>query len=129
MNDLLQTLQVIVRQLFDLISALVEFLWTSSISTPSPTFVGVILVAFLLGLLLGRFSRHAAREALEEVHESRSDGVVLDLERLTPLGLSVEEEAENEAMDISGIRSDEGREKPGQDGRRDHVGTEAAPDK
>ena len=100
----IQTLQVIVGQALDLISAFIDFLWTSSVSLPVLIFVGVTIVAFLLGLLLGGISKHGDEEAFEDSREKRADRVVLDLERLTPLGLSAEEEAESEVMDISSLR-------------------------
>lgn len=107
MREALQTVQALIGQALDLIFALADFLRTSSVSLPVPTFVGVSIVAFLMGLILGRISKKGGSEALESSHQGRDERVVLDLERLTPLGLSAEEEAETEVMDISGLRKEE----------------------
>lgn len=101
LQGLFQTIRVVAGQALDLVSALVDLLRTSSIALPAPAFVGIIVVAFLLGLLLGRISKHGVPEGFETSKEREADRVVLDLERLTPLGLSREEEAESEVMDIS----------------------------
>ena len=107
MEEVIQTIQVIVGQALDLISVFIDFLWASSVSLPVLSFVGIIIVAFLLGLLLGRISKGDIPEALENSEGREPDRVVLDLERLTPLGLSIEEEAETEAMDLSALRPGE----------------------
>lgn len=107
MRDLFQVLQVIVGQVFDLLSTFVEFLWNSSISMPTLNFVGVVMVAFLLGLLLGRLSTHRVSEVSDLSKEGEADRIPLDLDKLRPLGLSAEEEVEAGVMDISSIQSDE----------------------
>ena len=107
MRDALQTVQALIGQALDLIFALADFLRTSSVSLPVPAFVGVSIVAFLMGLFLGRISKKGGSEALESSHQGRDDRVVLDLERLTPLGVSAEEEAEAKAMDISHLQAEE----------------------
>ena len=107
MRDALQTVQALIGQALDLIFALADFLRTSSVSLPVPAFVGVSIVAFLMGLILGRISKKGGPETLESSHQGRDDRVVLDLERLTPLGVSAEEEAEAKVMDISGLRKEE----------------------
>lgn len=107
MREALQTVQVLIGQALDLIFALADFLRTSSVSLPVPAFVGVSIVAFLMGLILGRISKKGGSEALESSHEGRDDRVVLDLERLTPLGVSAEEEAEAKVMDISNLQAEE----------------------
>jgi len=107
MRDALQTVQALIGQALDLIFALADFLRTSSVSLPVPAFVGVSIVAFLMGLILGRISKKGGSEALESSHQGRDDRVVLDLERLTPLGVSAEEEAEAKVMDISNLQAEE----------------------
>lgn len=107
MREALQTVQVLIGQALDLIFALADFLRTSSVSLPVPAFVGVSIVAFLMGLILGRISKKGGSEALESSHQGRDDRVVLDLERLTPLGVSAEEEAEAKVMDISHLQAEE----------------------
>ncbi len=98
---------MIVGQVFDLLSTFVEFLWNSSISMPTLNFVGVVMVAFLLGLLLGRLSKHRVSEVSDFPKEGKADRIPLDLEKLRPLGLSAEEVVEAGVMDISSIQSDE----------------------
>ncbi|MBI4380758.1 MAG: hypothetical protein HY574_06170 [candidate division NC10 bacterium] len=107
MREALQTVQALIGQALDLIFALADFLRTSSVSLPVPAFVGVSIVAFLMGLILGRISKKGGSEALESSHQGRDDRVVLDLERLTPLGVSAEEEAEAKVMDISNLQAEE----------------------
>jgi hypothetical protein len=107
MEELRQIVEVILGQALNLVSALVDFLWTSSISLPALTFLGINIIAFLLGLLLGRISKHEVPEVLDNSIAREEDRVVLDLERLRPLGLSTEEVVENQVMDISGLRPGE----------------------
>ena len=107
MREALQTVQALIGQALDLLSVLADFLRTSSVSLPVSAFVGVVLVAFLLGLLLGRVSKPKDPGSAESLNERRDERVVLDLERLTPLGLSAEEEAEAKVMDISHLQAEE----------------------
>jgi hypothetical protein len=97
----------IIESALDLVSAFVDFLNVSSVSVSALQFVGIILVAFLLGLLLGRITKREVQQAVENANEREADRVSLDFERLTPLGPSKEEAAENSAMDISGLRTDQ----------------------
>ena len=107
MREALQTVQTLIGQALDLISALAaDFLRTSSVSLPVSAFVGVVLVAFLLGLLLGRVSKPKDHGVVESSRERRDERVVLDLETLTPLGVSAEEEAEAKVMDISNLQAE-----------------------
>jgi len=122
MAELQQIVEVILGQALNLVSALVDFLWTSSISLPALTFVGINIIAFLLGLLLGRISKHEVPEVLDNSIAREEARVVLDLERLRPLGLSTEEVVENQVMDISGLRPDEGTERTARGDRRDRLG-------
>jgi hypothetical protein len=103
----------IIERARDLVSAFVDFLRVSSVSVPAIQFVGIILVVFLLGLLLGRITKRRIYQAVEDSHERTADRVLLDFERLTPLGPSDEEAAESSAMDISDIRPDQMRKEPG----------------
>jgi len=107
MREALQTVQALIGQALDLLFALGDFLLTSAVSLPVPAFVGVSIVAFLMGLILGRISKKGGSEALESSHQGRNDRVVLDLETLTPLGVSAEEEAEAKVMDISHLQAEE----------------------
>jgi len=107
MREALQTVQALIGQALDLLFALGDFLRTSSVSLPVSAFVGVVLVAFLLGLLLGRVSKPKDRGVVESSKERRDERVVLDLETLTPLGVSAEEEAEAKVMDISHLQAEE----------------------
>ena len=107
MREALRTVQALIGQVLDLLFALGDFLRTSAVSLPVPAFVGVSIVAFLMGLILGRISKKGSSEALESSHQWRDDRVVLDLERLTPLGVSAEEEAEAKVMDISHLQAEE----------------------
>jgi hypothetical protein len=107
MREVLQTVQALIGQALDLLFALGDFLLTSAVSLPVPAFVGVSIVAFLMGLILGRISKKGGSEALESSHQGRNDRVVLDLETLTPLGVSAEEEAEAKVMDISHLQAAE----------------------
>ena len=125
MEELRQIVEVILGQALNLVSALVDFLWTSSISLQALTFVGINIIAFLLGLLLGRISKHEVPEALDDSIAREEERVVLDLERLRPLGLSTEEVGENQVMDISGLRPDEGTERTARGDRRDRLGPRA----
>ncbi len=122
MEELRQTVEVILGQALNLVSDLVDFLWTSSISLPALTFLGINIIAFLLGLLLGRISKHEVPEVLDNSIAREEARVVLDLERLRPLGLSTEEVVENQVMDISGLRPDEGTERTARGDRRDRLG-------
>jgi len=122
MAELQQIVEVILGQALNLVSALVDFLWTSSISLPALTFVGINIIAFLLGLLLGRISKHEVPAVLDNSIAREEARVVLDLERLRPLGLSTEEVVENQVMDISGLRPDEGTERTARGDRRDRLG-------
>ncbi len=122
MEELRQTVEVILGQALNLVSDLVDFLWTSSISLSALTFVGINIIAFLLGLLLGRISKHEVPEVVDNSIARKEARVVLDLERLRPLGLSTEEVVENQVMDISGLRTDEGTERTARCDRRDRLG-------
>ena len=103
-RQLLQALREIVGRAFDLGVALFDLLWTSLISLPVPAFLGFIVSALLLGLFLGRISKRGGPGAAKTSQAGDEDRIVLDLERLRPLGLSAEEEAESEVMDISSLR-------------------------
>jgi hypothetical protein len=124
-----QTVAVIIGQVIDLVFTLVDLLLTSMISLPAPAFIGIALVAFLLGLLLGRISKRDIPEALENSEGRETDRVVLDLERLTPLGLSSEEEAETEAMDLSALRPEETTERTPPSDRWDRLQRGTAPER
>lgn len=106
----------------DLFSAFADFVLTLSVSVSALQFVGIILVAFLLGLLLGRVTKRGVKQAVESSNEREVGRVLLDFERLTPLGPSKEEAAENSAMDISDLRSDQMRKKPGAGDREEQQG-------
>jgi hypothetical protein len=106
MTEVLQTVQALIERTLDLAFALGEFLATSSVSLPVPAFVGLSIVAFLMGLILGRISKKAG-STMEGSFQGRDDRVVLDLEKLTPLGLSAEEAAESSVMDISHLRAEQ----------------------
>lgn len=95
----------------DLVSAFADFVKTLSVSVSALQFVGIVLVAFLLGLLLGRITKRGVQKAVENSNEREVGRVLLDFERLTPLGFP-EEEAENPAMDISDLRPDQMRKGP-----------------
>jgi len=122
-----QTVAVIIGQVIDLVSTLVDLLLTSMISLPAPAFIGIALVTFLLGLLLGRISKRDIPEAVENSEGREAARVVLDLEKLTPLGLSAEEEAETEAMDLSALRPEERTERTAPSDRWDRLGPGTAP--
>ena len=107
MREALQTVQALIGQALDLLFALGDFLRTSSVSLPVSAFVGVVLIAFLLGLLLGRVSKPKDRGVVESSEERRDERFVLDLETLTPLGVSAEEEAEAKVMDITHLQAEE----------------------
>ena len=107
MKEALQAVHILGRQALDLLSALFDFLRTSSVSLPVPAFFGLSVVAFLMGLILGRISKRKDREGSESWRQGRDDRIVLDLERLTPLGLSAEEEAEADVMDITSVRAEQ----------------------
>ena len=132
MEGVFQTLQKIIQLIFwqvsDLVSAVTDLLWTSSVALPVLAFVGIILVAFLLGLLLGRLSKHPVSEVSKFSTEGEADRIPLDLEKLRPLGLSAEEEVEAGVMDISGLSPDEvtGRTSPGDQWKRQGPGSAPA---
>jgi len=108
-TELLQGIWLILVKGFELGIDLFDFLWSSSVSLPGPALAGLTAAAFLFGLVVGRISKRFAGAA-HGVRDSKATGderVVLDLARLRPLGLSAEEEVENEAMDISDLRHDE----------------------
>jgi len=107
MREALQTVQALIGPALDLLFVLGDFLRTSFVSLPVSAFVGVVLIAFLLGLLLGRVSKPKDRGVVESSKERRDERVVLDLETLTPLGVSAEEEAEAKVMDISHLQAEE----------------------
>jgi len=107
MREALQTVQALIGQVLDLLFAFGDFLRTSAVSLPVPAFVGVSIVAFLMGLILGRISKKAGSGALESSHQGLDERVVLDLETLTPLGVSAEEEAEAKVMDIPHLQAEE----------------------
>lgn len=127
MRELLRIVQVIVVQTLDLLSALADFLRTSSVSLPVSAFLGVILLALLLGLLLGRVSKPGDHGASESSRERREERVALDLEKLTPLGLSAEEEVEAKVMDISHLRAEQTAEESLQSDPGRPQQTETAP--
>ena len=106
-QTLQQTIQLVFWQVLDLVSAVADLLSTSSVALPVLAFVGIILVAFLLGLLLGRLSKHRVSEVSDFSKEGEVDRIPLDLEKLRPLGLSAEEEVEAGVMDISSMQSHE----------------------
>lgn len=128
LRQLLEVMQVIVGHAFDLSAALFDLLWTSSVSLPAPVFFAVMISVLLLGLFLGRISKRGGPEVLEIPRTTWDDRVVLDLERLRPLGLSAEEEAESEVMDVSRLRPDEMTEsaRPGDPRRRQGPGSAPA---
>jgi hypothetical protein len=97
----------IIESALDLISAFIDFLRVASVSVPALQLVGIILVAFLLGVLLGRITKRRVQRAVEHAVEPGADRVLLDFERLTPLGSSQEKVIENSAMDISDLRADQ----------------------
>jgi len=107
MREALQTVQALIGQALDLLFVLGDFLRTSFVSLQVSAFVGVVLIAFLLGLLLGRVSKPKDRGVVESSEERRDERVVLDLETLTPLGVSAEEKAEAKVMDISHLQAEE----------------------
>ncbi len=113
-TELLQGIWLILVKGLELGIDLLDFLWSSSVSLPGPALAGLTAAVFLFGLVVGRISKRFAGGA-HGVRDSGATGderVVLDLARLRPLGLSAEEEVENEAMDISSLRSDEPTESP-----------------
>lgn len=109
----------IIESALDLVSAFVDFLKVSSVSVSALQLVGIILVAFLLGLVLGRITKRGAQKAVEDANKREADRVLLDFERLTPLGPSQEEAVENSAMDISDLRTDQMSEKPAANDRKE----------
>ena len=129
MEEIRQTAAVILGQVIYLVSTLVDLLLTSMISLPAPAFIGIALVAFLLGLLLGRISKRDIPEAVENSRGREASRVVLDLDRLTPLGQSAEEEAETEAMDLSALRPEERTERTAPSDRWDPLGPGTAPER
>lgn len=96
----------------DLVAAFVDFLGVSSVSVPVLQFIVIILIAFLLGLLLGRITKRGVQNVVENSGEREGDRVLLNLERLTPLGPSEEEAAEHSVMDLSNLRPDQIRQEP-----------------
>ncbi len=128
-QTLQQTIQLIFWQGFDLVSAVTDLLWTSSVALPVLAFVGIILAAFLLGLLLGRFSKHRVSEVSKFAKEGEADRIPLDLEKMRPLGLSAEEEVEAEVMDISSMEPDESIESTARIDRWDRPGPGTASQK
>lgn len=102
----------------DLISALADFVKTLSISVSALQLVGIVLVAFLLGLLLGRITKRGVQKAVENSNEREVGRVLLDFEKLTPLGFP-EEETENPAMDITDVRPDQMHKGPGASDREE----------
>ncbi|HWQ68952.1 MAG TPA: hypothetical protein VN494_03185 [Patescibacteria group bacterium] len=96
-----------IESAFDLVSAFIDFLMVSSVSVPALWLAGIILVAFLLGVLLGRITKRRIQHAVEHPGERTTDRVLLDFERLTPLGPSQGKATEHSVMDISGLRSDQ----------------------
>ena len=81
----------------DLFSAFADFVKTLSVSVSALQFVGIVLVAFLLGLLLGRITKRGGQQAVGNSNEREVGRVLLDFERLTPLGPSEEEAVEHSA--------------------------------
>jgi hypothetical protein len=106
MREALQTVQALIEPALDLLFVLGDFLRTTFVSLPVSAFVGVVLTAFLLGLLLGRVSKPKDRGVVESSKERRDERFVLDLETLTPLGVSAEKEAEAKVMDISHLQAE-----------------------
>ncbi len=96
----------------DLLSAFADFVKTLSISMPALQFFGIVLVAFLLGLLIGRITKRGVQKAVENSNEREVGRVLLDFERLTPLSPSEEAEVDNSVMDISSLRPDQIRQGP-----------------
>lgn len=129
MRELQHATQVMIPWMLALLSEFVEHVQRGVIAMPTPTFVGIISVAFLLGLLLGRMSKHAVRDASEDSFKGAPSRVVLDLERLTPLGMSAEEETESQAMDISALRHDEAGGKAARSDERDQLEPPASHDR
>lgn len=102
----------IIESALDLVSAFADFLKVSSVSVPALQLAGIILVAFLLGVLFGRTTKRRVQRAVEHAAEPEADRVLLDFERLTPLGPSQGKAAENSAMDISDLRTDQTHKGP-----------------
>lgn len=111
MEELSKSLREMMATLLDLVAVSVDFVKTVSLSVSALQLLGIILVAFLLGLLFGRITKREAQQAVEESEEREAGRISLNLERLTPLGLS-EEAAEHPAMDISDLRPDQTPEGP-----------------
>lgn len=103
---------VIIESALDLGSAFIDFLMVSSVSIPVLHAVGIILVVFLLGLFLGRMTKRTVHGAAKSMDGPPADRISLDLHRLTPLGPSKEEVADNSAMDISDLRVDRTHQPP-----------------
>ena len=103
---------VIIESALDLGSAFIDFLMVSSVSVPVLHVAGIILIAFLLGLFIGRITKRTVDKAVEHADEPGTDRISLDFNRLTPLGPSKEEVAENSAMDISDLRADRTQQQP-----------------
>ncbi len=102
-----------------LFSAFADFVKTLSVSVPALQFIGIVLVAFLLGLLLGRITKRVGQQAVGNSNEREVGRVVLDFERLTPLGPAEEEEVDNSVMDISNLRPDQMPERPAMSDREE----------
>lgn len=114
----------IIESGLDLVSTFVDFLIVSSVSVPALQFAGIILVAFLLGLLIGRITKRRVQPAIDNAHERDASRISLDLERLTPLGPLKEEMTDHSAMDISDLRVDQ---MPQQPTKRDEEAHEEPP--
>ena len=128
LRQLLRSIKEIVSQGFDLGAALLDLMWTSPVSLSVPAFLGITASVLTLGLLLGRLSKREGEVKVRKSKAREEDRIVLDLERLRPLGLSAEEEAESEVMDISRLRRDEMTERaePGDPRRRRGPGSAPA---
>lgn len=96
----------IIESALDLVSAFIDFLRVASVSVPVLQLVGIIFVVFLLGVFVGRIAKRRVQRAAEHANEPGANRVLLDFERLTPLGPPLEKAIENSAMDISDLRTD-----------------------
>jgi phage shock protein PspC (stress-responsive transcriptional regulator) len=113
-EGILRTLKELIRgalaalaHAYDLSRALVDLLWTASVPISAPTLLGLTVAGFLLGLLVGRLSARRGQDLVDSHARVGQDRVVLDLARLRPLGLSAEEEAESDVMDISDVQEEQ----------------------
>lgn len=102
----------IIESALDLSSAFIDFLMVSSVSIPVLHAAGIVLVVFLLGLCLGRMTKRTVHGATGPMGGPPADRISLDFHRLTPLGPSKEEVADNAAMDISDLRVDRTHQPP-----------------